>query len=705
MSKAWNIGDRRAKTDWAGITLADGFRHDADYYTRIAAQRLFYAAAHKVSKAAESAAGVDTSEGPAPEPQVSAFYTRVPLAIAGHAALGHTAFVHFAQCVSHRSLTACLQHYLENIDEYEVADVDRQVFSRVAAEVAQIIETRILLEDLSRAPGLQPIETYRLFLASQHSLRFRCLSEIVSAVVLFGDVLPPLKEGDVHPLTRDVLEEVGACSRDFIARLPITERYDLLALGTAWVRILSAALARFLPPPRPIDDDEADQWIEAVFEQMQLPEERRFAHPECDVPASERVSPLGQPTPPALFAPSNPGEQVGQSLGEAQQAAARGRFARPFAGDDQANAVASRALPAAAAQLGAALAESTAQGSSCEDLRSDLVEQALCSAPFAAGPMTGTPVDGHSIEVNCGGQRALAGDVFDRAVAPAPDEAVVARLRAEAEPVTRALRSALYPDVVDTPRVETLRTCGSLDPARLALAEVSPAVWRRRRNVRKPERRGRAVLLIACDGSGSLDHDQMQLVKLLATAWLDSTAGTGIEVVAGLYHSGEVRAGLCGTLVQWMRHPHKTPATSARAAVGAVAALPDTGTGIQADALSLSFMFDEAERIGRGAQVYSIVLSDCAWNVSAPDGCGYGQEEVAGYFRELRRRRGARTHTTLVAIGCHGDTGIDEVVDRVIRVEPHQVADRAQVAESISMYVADVMGERRRMLARQEGQL
>jgi hypothetical protein len=89
--------------------------------------------------------------------------------------------------------------------------------------------------------------------------------------------------------------------------------------------------------------------------------------------------------------------------------------------------------------------------------------------------------------------------------------------------------------------------------------------------------RGRPVLVIACDGSGSLNDDQMKMLKLLTTGYLESTAKRNIQVLAGLYHSGHIRKGVSGPLVQWIHHPQKTPATSGRDSVRALVSLPDTG--------------------------------------------------------------------------------------------------------------------------------
>src|SRR5262245_21967809 len=90
----WSIRGRRTRADWAGITMGDAFKPDLDFYARLAAQRLFYAAARRVQRAAARAAG-ESDDTPRARPQISAFYTGYPLALAAPAALGHTGYVEF----------------------------------------------------------------------------------------------------------------------------------------------------------------------------------------------------------------------------------------------------------------------------------------------------------------------------------------------------------------------------------------------------------------------------------------------------------------------------------------------------------------------------------------------------------------------------------------------------------------------------------
>jgi hypothetical protein len=339
------------------------------------------------------------------------------------------------------------------------------------------------------------------------------------------------------------------------------------------------------------------------------------------------------------------------------------------------------------------------QSQQSQDMRSDLVEQASRSAAFKEGPIQGNPVDGHNVKVPLGGGQEAGGEIFDRPVELSDDFSGYENLKREAQPVTDDLRRSLYPNFTQVPETERLRTTGTLDPARLPLADVVSAIFRRYKVHEQADKRGRPVLMVACDGSGSLNSSQIHMLKILCCGWLLATAGKAIQVLAGLYHSGTIRQGLGGALVQWIYHPRKTPATGRKDAARALLSLPDSGTGAQSDALSLAFMLDEAAELARGRRIYLILLTDCAWNVSLNVGKS-GKEEVYSYFQGAYERFGDKLHTTLVALGVAGQTGFEDLLDKVIAVSNDELKDPSSVAGKIGHYVAACMKERRRLMAR-----
>jgi hypothetical protein len=247
--------------------------------------------------------------------------------------------------------------------------------------------------------------------------------------------------------------------------------------------------------------------------------------------------------------------------------------------------------------------------------------------------------------------------------------------------------------VEQVPVIERLRTNGSLDVSRLASADFSAAVFKRYRSVAKADRRGKPVLLIACDGSGSLNHAQMRMLKVLSAGWLTSVVRTDIEILAGLYHSGSIRSGQSGPLVQWMYHPHKTPAIGRREAVRALVNLPDSGTGAQSDALSISFMMDEARKISRGRMIYFILLTDCAWNQSFRSTMN-GKQEVEAVLQHQYAELKDKLHVTLVALGYSGKTDFEHMVQKVITITNEELSDYVTVAGKIGIYVASCIQER-----------
>ena len=354
-------------------------------------------------------------------------------------------------------------------------------------------------------------------------------------------------------------------------------------------------------------------------------------------------------------------------------------------------------IAAKANQLVKAIEKAGGQNVQYEDMRSDLVEQALRNTGWQEGPMQGSPIEGHKVSVQLD-ERLADGEQFEQSLPLSDNMAAFDKLMEEAGLVSNALRSILYPNMTDVPLVERFCTSGSLDPARLSSAYYSDAVCRRTRVVKTADKKGAPVLLIACDGSGSLNAAQIRMLKILAAAWLQSTARTRIQMLAGLYHSGRIREGISGPLVEWICHPRKTPATSRIDSIRALVSLPDSGTGVQSDALSLAFMLNEADGMARNGRVYLIVLSDCAWNRSF-NGEMSGKDEVRSFFLDAYRRLDDRLHTTLVALGVKDETGFEELLNRVLPVTEEELKSPVQVAHKVGAYVASCLRERRRFLA------
>jgi hypothetical protein len=349
--------------------------------------------------------------------------------------------------------------------------------------------------------------------------------------------------------------------------------------------------------------------------------------------------------------------------------------------------------------LAQTIEQTCGQSRQAEDMRSELVERASRISGFKESPIQGNPADGHSVTVPFGDSQKGIGEIYDCGVELSDDSVALEALLESAKPLTEQLRRTLYPTLVHTPNMERLRTSGALDPARLPLADVCAAVFRRYRIDRQPDRRGKPVLLIVCDGSGSLTRNPTWMLKNITCAWLNATIGKSISILAGVYNSDMVRKGVYGFLVRWLYHPRKTPAIGRRDAVRALVSLPDAGSGGQADALSLSFMLNEAAEIARGRMIYLVHITDCGWCNSFPSG-RRAKDEVYEYYQAAHKQFRGKLHTTLVALGVTTETGFENLLDKVIAVGSKDLTNPSAVAEKISLYVASCMQERRKLISK-----
>jgi hypothetical protein len=680
---------RHTSTDWKGIGIGDSFKHNLDYFLRRLALGLFYGLLKKlVTRLARlTGASSEAERQPKVKPQLSACYSTYPAAPAAYAAIGHTLFLEYEARVKSQLLISHLADYLKAPMEFDGVAADPAIYQPVAQQVTRWVQTRLLLEDLARVNALQPVEMYRLFCAAQETLQFRSLDEIVRAVILYGDVLPRRSVRDLHPLTREILQTLTAVSAPFIASLKnLRAPADFLSLGAQWVQQACQALAPFLPPPAA----EEEEWLAAPEDARHR---QRFGRPQpspVEDPERCRIAPLAGPQIPSLSEPQDVIQQIAVAMGQSLSSIPPGSDAK--AGDGAMAASVKEKL----SRFGKAIGAAGGQHSQYQDMRSDLVDRAARANPFQAGPIEGNPIDGHEVTVKLDGDQEARGEIHDRAVELCEDLLQCEQLRAESRPITEAVQRLLYPNLQEVPQTERFRTSGALDPTRLVLAAVSPAVYRRYRIHQQADRRGRPLLVIACDSSGSLNSQQMRMVKLLSSGWLCAVAGSTVQVLAALYHSGQIRPGVAGPLVQWIFHPLKTLAFSRGEALRAVAALPNSGTGAQSDALSLAYLLEEAQRLAKGSMIYLILITDTQWNRSFQTRRN-GREEVIGFFENAATTLAGRLHTTLVGLGVTGETGLEHLVEAVITVSNEELQNAATVAEKIGVYVAGLMRQRHRL--------
>lgn len=672
---------RKKKNDWAGIGPADAFRPNLEYFLRIQAQRMAYKFFQRIQKKAAQLAGdhLETEYSPIVKPQLAPCYSTYPSSLSIHAAVGLTGFLEFQQRASIGNLETVLVDYLNDPAEIDQLEVHKESYKQMANFICKKVQTRVLLEDLSRNPAMRSVEFYRLFTASQHSLRFRSVQDILDVAILFGDITPDWKELDLHPLTFSLLEKVELVCTPFLNVLPTTSRENLTALGGEWVRALTREIAPHLPGAHGPVDQSNGLGQQMVFEAGDSLEHIRFER-KSDASSNSQtndthIPPLNEEEEPVLFDTSSPIQNAINHLGKT--------------GDDSADSLMSN--------LESTLSQASEQKSRWEDMRSDLLEDALRESTFTTSPIEGNPADGHEVQVWMGGNQYESGEIHDRPLEVSSDVAKYESLVEQSAPITQSLKKILYPNVVQVPEAIQLCTSGAIDPVRLSLSPMTDTIFKRNPIKEVGDKRGKPILLIACDGSGSLSKNQMGMAKVMACSWLNATAGSGVELLAGLYHSGNIRKGVSGPLVQWMYHPWKTPATSRHEAVRSIVSLPDSGTGCQSDALSISFMVEEAKKFARGKMIYLILLSDCAWNRSFNMGLS-GEEEVRACLQEVNDTLGDRLDTTLVALGGNENTGLKEQTDRIIHVSEDELTDYSRVAERIGTHVASIMRSRKQLL-------
>lgn len=660
--------------------LGDAFRYDLGRELRLPAQRIFYDRARRAQKAVVDQIHGGGSGGAAfgAKVQLDPCYSDYPALLSARAAIGLTAFLEFKAQAGEAIYTACM-------DAIREREKDGTTENRAGAEgralgevLSRAVQRRLILQELSRIPGLGAVESYRLFCASRLSVRMQSLKDLLDAVILFDDILPLEWERNLHPVSRKLVRQARAGSRPFLRGLACSDSAGYLQIGTEWVcalhRRLAGILARRGGAGRAPDPgrEEADARNSGDCGQWSLP-------------------PLREPFPPGLD-DSGPLQRCFRERLEES------------ATDQERKLMALKCIllgepPACRYEEALSRFSKAARGASRPAADPDGSGHGLMASRgdcgfFEEGEIQEAPVAQHQIKHPGAGDSTFREAVYDQAVLPSADARRLRALLDAAGGTTEALRRMLYPNLGESHRLEGIKGSGMIDPARLAISDVADAIFRRRVQ-RTPEREaGPSLLVMACDGSASLNGSQMRMLKILSTAWLSSAAGCRIRILAGLYHSQAVGGGRPAPVVRWIWHPEKSPVGSPADAVACVAALPDSGTGAQSDALSLRFIMDQARSLAGGSCVYLVHITDCVWNRSRRTS-KRGLDEVRDLYQELHREYGTRLHTTLVALGAEGGGGLEDLAHKVIPFTQRQLEEGGDAAKEIALYTASCIRERR----------
>ncbi len=682
----------RPKEEWGGISVARCHDPNTPWVYRCQGQMILNAIIRVGQNAIRRLRGDEGQQDRpfAVKPQLSALYTSYPNPAL--VAAGHT----FAL-----ELKASSSGFAELLDATlgeEIVDLysenDPAAIRTVLGYIISALGNRAVVEEAARHSELRPVEHYRLFQASQSSLLRPRLSDVIDMVVLFGDVLPPIDAMPVHPMTSHILTGLAKCSRPYFDVLAATPPDEFTDLFSNWALDLLDTLAPTLPARvREGDAPKGGYPNEPQSPPPGTPGDFKYGNdgPAPDSGREEFIPPLNTPQPPTLSVQNGrdktPEETIEDMIGPDRGQDGGGDKTGP-----QDKQPWSKEINDATLELYKEAEKASGQTGDWADIREDIAEQILKGKGFMTGPIEGLPTEGHLVDFSFDGIK-VGGQLKDRPMELCEDSEKVDSLRMEAAPIAAALRKNLYPSDEEQSQIEKLRTSGQLDAKRLAVAHVCQAAFRRYRVSKEPSPKGRAVLLVAADGSGSLSRLQMKMCKLLTAGWLDSAQRANVLVLAALYHSED----FCNTpLVQWVYHLRKTPVMNPSQGVRAVASLPDRGTGAQSDAISLKYMLDEAVALARGSQIYLTLISDCSWNKCLHESPKSAEEEVAGVLKMFRQELGERLHVTLVALGGESREHVEGVVDKMVVLGPEALCHPAQAAESVAAYVAACIRERRR---------
>jgi len=189
----------------------------------------------------------------------------------------------------------------------------------VALEVTASVQERLFLEDLSRIPSMASVEIYRLFMASQHTMVFDTLDDIIKVVVLFGDVLPDWTELDIHPMTRQILEDLTEASLSYFNALLKADAFTLTNICVQWVRNLCVSISRYLPKPAPPKPSLETSVLknENVDSTEGCHQKRyRFTNETNSTKNNDCFAPLAGPRPPSLSKPTGLPERIAGMIGQ-----------------------------------------------------------------------------------------------------------------------------------------------------------------------------------------------------------------------------------------------------------------------------------------------------------------------------------------------------------------------------------------------------
>jgi len=411
----------------------------------------------------------------------------------------------YQELVKQKIFQVYFKDYLKNPAYADNVKVDAESYNHLVNMIAESVQTRLILEELSREKTLNSIETYRLFAASQQNLKFKTVADILNTIILYGDVLR-WQELNLHPMTNVLIHNTLSGSKNFFAEISTVKSEQLIYFGLNWVKSLSKRLKWCLPK---INDKSTENPSDNT---PAIPEEAFRYSKNKNLQISEKIPPLNKPLPPMLTEPEKLTDSITKPLEPKKKAAG---LSLPNQKKEDSP------LEKKLKTFVDTITQSGGQQQKWQDKRADINEQE--TKKFRKGDIEGVYNEGHQVEINFKEiGEVLRGEIFDSPVPLSENESEVENLIEKASPLTSLLKKQLYPNLMQTPVVENIKTNGSINPSRLVIGEFSDAIFRRYRIEEKSDKRGRPVLVLLTDGSGSMSLNQTNMLKLLTAAWFDS---------------------------------------------------------------------------------------------------------------------------------------------------------------------------------------
>ena len=692
---------------WRPIHPGEAFQHRTPLTRRLIAQALHYEQTRDAQRlAARLADGAFPAEGTPLKSaaQLNALYSDLPTRFAAQAAVGHTAYLEYRSRTQEAfAPTANAPERLERlVTLLQVhSPAEHKVYEVILSACSEAVATRLSLHALARETGLGAVEHYRVYLAAQAKLPPTSITDVIRMAVVLGDLLGPLLEATIretHPLLVGPLAAATAVSRLMEAQLESTAEDELTIRARDWVEAMVVAIAPFalnaIPtPPRPRDPRE----VIAEARARRTRSAARDAAPEFPPPEpapgnedmlpQTPLAPLDEPPAPVLLpeTPEGASRRIEELIEEAVEA---------LRGQEEGAPAALRSLKK---EIDEVLHGANEETPLKQDPRPDRVQEQACARPFQEGEIQGNPEGFTLVEDLLWGDKPMAkAMVRHEVLVPPEDTSAWHALRRETAPLARQLRRLLYPSLVTHLERVRYRASGAPDPRRLALFPFSDTIYQQHRQERVPAPSNipRCVVLLACDGSGSMGEPEIRVLKLLTCAFMESLVGVrGVHLLAGAYNDNSDRGRFNREpMVRWLHHPKLTPGRTPLEAGRAIAAFPDKGTGRNHDTVSLSYMLDEAIGLARGGTCYLVNLTDTRFN--SPDRSRSGQDVMEDFLREAKAQGEIDLDYTLVGIGADEDYRLDGA-DAVLTVPPLELADTATLVDRVARYVTESVAARR----------